>query len=857
MLEGTCVVLKIALRNFTKNLKTSLVVVLGLAISLSLVIGSLTLSDSISAWKRERIEENFGVADAVAEPKSPSFLFFNFLTTKIEDQEIELLREQVKGVLPVSEGSARLDGLDVLVIGVKPDELGRFVGKDIQLNPGEAIVGKSVADALNIKEGDRITLIFSAGSKEFIVKEIGEKGFLNFKGEMASLPGTVFIHLKDFPDNNYPTRCYLHYGLPPEEHEKISLETSLRVRNIKYSFLKSPVNRSLAYVTLAFSGMSIFVGFLVFYMFCEDVMRDRNFTLVTLRKIGIQKKKEWGILLLEGLLYSSLAAFFGLIFGVFVGKFLLNRFQTVIEAVSTTFLHIDRVKFHISLETVLLGLGLGVVFPMILFALKAREITRKPPVYHELEDRLDVSTKKFALMIIISLLFLPFSDLRIFSLILLSLSFSLKFKNAFLMMIMGALNLATGVLVNVNSQSERLFLLSSMSKGASIFAGVSLLVFSLVLLAKSVLDHMVSEGTLPFLIGVSYVQRFPKKGMVISLTFALLIFTSTVFNILSASADRFVEDKVRNGLFGYNFLVLENPFRSFLSRSSIPVHEKLEFPSRAYLYTLKAEGTDRFIAYVDESFLEHSTLKVTDVEDLKAPGAALVGYETDSETIMGTLKSILPFGGREDVSFKVVGRYNKNDYLVPIDVITLKENRPENVKGFEVLLGKTDEENASEIKQFYLSRFLYPFFLDEELGKLYSGIDGLVSVIKFIFLFGFLSATSGLVLFVLKSYFSRLRILGTLRAVGLKSTQLILAFLVEHFSFLGGGIIIGITSGIIMGLSIAKTMAENLGTFVAFLPIKSIVLSILFVVVLAAIAMVVPSYMISRVSPLEAMREGE
>lgn len=91
----------------------------------------------------------------------------------------------------------------------------------------------------------------------------------------------------------------------------------------------------------------------------------------------------------------------------------------------------------------------------------------------------------------------------------------------------------------------------------------------------------------------------------------------------------------------------------------------------------------------------------------------------------------------------------------------------------------------------------------------------------------------------------------------MKSTQLILAFLVEHFSFLGGGIIIGITSGIIMGLSIAKTMAENLGTFVAFLPIKSIVLSILFVVVLAAIAMVVPSYMISRVSPLEAMREGE
>ncbi|PLV56823.1 ABC transporter permease [Thermotoga sp. SG1] len=850
-------VLKIAIRNFTKNLKTSFIVVLGLAISLSLVIGSLTLSDSINAWKQERIEENFGVADAVAEPKSPSFLFFDFLTTKIKNEEIELLRKQVERVLPVSEGSARLDGLDVLVIGVKPDELGQFVGKDIQLNPGEVIVGKSLADALNLRIGERITLIFSTGNKDFIVKEIGENGFLNFKGEMASLPGTVFIHLKDFPDSNYPTKCYLHYGLPLDEHEKISIETSLRVRKIKHNFLKSPVNRSLTYVTLAFSGMSIFVGFLVFYMFCEDVMRDRNFTLVTLRKIGIQKKKEWGILLLEGLLYSSMAAFFGLIFGTFVGKYLLNQFQVVVDAMSTTFLHIDRVVFHISPKTVLIGLGLGVAFPMVLFALKSRDITRKPPIYHDLEDRLDVSTKRFVLMIMVSLMLIPFSGLRIFSVILLPLALSLKFKNAFLLMMMGVMDLVIGVLINVNPQSERLFLLSSMSKGASIFTGISLLVFSLVLLTKNVLDRMVSEGNLPLLIGLSYVQRFPRKGMMISLTFALLIFTSTVFNILSASADRFVKEKVKNGLFGYNFLVLENPFRSFLSKSSIPAHEKLELPSRAYLYILRIGETDRLIAYVDYSFLEHSTLKVTNIEDLKVSNAALVGYETAPETIRGTLKSIFPFGGRENASFKVVGRYNKNDYLVPVDMIALEEKKPENVKGFEVLLGKADEKSASEIKRFYLSRFLYPFFLNEELGKLYSGIEGLVNVIKFIFLFGFLSATTGLVLFVLKSYFSRVKILGTLRAVGLKSTQLIFAFLVEHFSFLGGGIIIGTVSGIVMGLSITKTMAENLGTFVAFLPIKSIILSILFVVVLAAIAMVVPSYMISRVSPLEAMKEGE
>lgn len=87
-------ILKIALRNFTKNLKISLVVILGLAISLSLVTGALSLSDSINVWKWERIEENFGNADAVAEPKSPSFLFFSFATSKIDDSEIENLKNK-------------------------------------------------------------------------------------------------------------------------------------------------------------------------------------------------------------------------------------------------------------------------------------------------------------------------------------------------------------------------------------------------------------------------------------------------------------------------------------------------------------------------------------------------------------------------------------------------------------------------------------------------------------------------------------------------------------------------------------------------------------------------------------------
>ncbi|AIY85777.1 MULTISPECIES: FtsX-like permease family protein [unclassified Thermotoga] len=851
-------ILKIALRNFTKNLKISLVVILGLAISLSLVTGALSLSDSINVWKWERIEENFGNADAVAEPKSPSFLFFSFATSKIDDSEIENLKKQVKGVLPVSEGSARLNNtLDVLVIATEPEYLSDFVGESLTLNPGEAIVGKSIAELMNLKVGDRITLLFSSGSKEFTVVKIGEKGFLNFKGESASLSGTVFINVKDF-DGVFPTKCYLHYDLPVEKHEETTIETNLRVRNIKYSFLKSPINKSLAYVTLAFSGISIFVGFLVFYMFCEDVIRDRSSTLVTLRKIGLRRKEEWGILLLEGFMYSLMSASAGVLIGIFVGKFLLSRFQEVVDVISSSFFHIDKIGFHLSIRTLLLSLGLGVLFPMFLFFLKAREITGKPPVYREMGEQLDVSWKLVIFAVLLSFV-LFFSELRVFSVVFLSLIIAIKLRNPFIMMALGTLNLGMGFFSSLNLQSEKAFIFSSLNKGSAIFFGVTLLVFSMVLLSKNVFNNLMSRGNLSLLIGLSYVQRFPKKGITVSLTFAFLIFSVTVFNILSASADRFVQEKVKGGLFGYNFLVLENPFRSLLAKTSLPVHEELKDPSRVYLCTLKTERGEKMIAFVDESFFRNSTLKLLrgSARSLEASDTALIGDPVDLEEITGTLKSILPLGGRKEVKFKVAGIYNKNDYLVPIDMIAPISNAPSDVKPLSLLLGRVEESSASSVKQFYLSKFAYPFFLDEEFKKLYGGIEGLVSVIKFIFLFGFLSASSGLLLFVLKSYFSRIKIMGTLRAVGMKINQLVASFLIEHLFFLFGGILIGTVSGVLMGYFVSEAMSESLGTFMVSVPTASILLSLLTVIALASAVMVIPSLMMSKLSPLEAMKEGE
>lgn len=857
-------IVKVALRNFLGNMKTSIIAIVGLSITLSLVVGALSLSDSIEAWKLKKLEENFGVADAYAEPRMTSFVFNLQLSKKIDEEEIERLKDQVSKVLPVTEGNARInDSLDVIAIGVEPEELSAFLGAEVSIPEGRVILGRSLAEKLGVKVGDTVWLDFVNKRGSFKVERIGESGFLNFKGEGVNSPGTVFLNVRDFPDANFPTKCYLSYGKPVKEHPKIVIDTSLRVKNMKYDFLKSSVNKTLTYFTLAFSSLSILVGLVVFYMFCEDVVSDRKTVLSVLRIIGMRRSKVNLSFLLEGVFYALTSSLTGIFLGVIIGRFLLMQFQSLVEGISFSFFSIDRVDFAISGKTLVVGLLLGLALPLSLFFLRAREIVRHSPTIFLNGFEVKGSRKIISFgLLVLALVFFLVPRLWPSALALLTLFASFSYRRFVVFLSSGTFLLVLNNFMKLRLETEELFMMSLFNKGILVFLGVALLVFSLLPMSRKIMSGLLSRGNLPILMGFSYVSRLPTRGVLLVISFSILIFSTTVLNLISVNIEKFVTEKLKDGIFGFNFLVIKNPMKFLLRGVDIPKHEKLSSPVKVQLFTLKTEKGEKVVAFVSDNFFTDSSLKFSKetLEAISRENTVIVGLkdkEKVPEVLEGKLISLSPMGGQKEVRFVPVATFEKSDIIIPVDVISSIRNAPSDLRTVEFLLGKVSEKNSFEVKKFYMSRFDYPFHIDEEVRRFYSGIEGLMRIIKYVFGFGFVAAIAGLSLTALRASFSRMGVYGMLRAIGMKTWQLITSFLLEYLSFLVVGGVIGTVAGMIFGYDLVMKFFEVLNVPAKVVSTSRIGILTALIYGISLVVISIPAFMAVRMPPNEAIREGE
>jgi len=857
-------IVKVALRNFLGNMKTSIIAILGLSITLSLVVGALSLSDSIEIWKLKKLEENFGVADAYAEPKVTSFVFGFQMPKKIAEEEVERLKAQVSRVLAVAEGTARInDSLDVIVIGVEPEELSAFLGVEVSIPEGKVILGRSLAEKLGVKVGDTVWLDFVSKRRFFKVERIGESGFLNFKGEGVNSPGTVFLNIRDFPDTNFPTKCYLSYGKPVKEHPEIVIDTSLRVKNMKYDFLKSSVNKTLTYFTLAFSSLSILVGLVVFYMFCEDVVTDRKIVLSVLRIIGMKRSKVNFSFLLEGVFYALTSSLIGIFLGVFIGRFLLIQFQSLVEGLSFSFFSIDRVDFAVSGRTLLVGLTLGLALPLSLFFLRAREIVKHSPTIFLNGFEVKGSGRVISFGLLgLALVFFFVPRLWPSALALLILFASFSYRRFAMFLSSGIFLLVLNTFMKLRMETEEIFMISLFNKGILVFLGVALLVFSLLPLSRKILSGLLSRGNLPILMGFSYVSRLPTRGVLLVISFSILIFSITVLNLISVNIEKFVTEKLKDGVFGFNFLVIKNPMKLLLKGVDIPGHEKLSSPVKVLLFTLKTDQGEKVVAFVSDNFFTDSSLRFSKetLEAITQENAVVVGLkdkEKVPEILEGKLISLLPMGGQREVRLIPVATFEKSDIIIPVDMIAPIRYAPSDLRTVELLLGKVQKKNAYEVKRFYMSRFDYPFHIDEEIERFYGGIESLMRIIKYVFGFGFVAAIAGLSLTTLRASFSRMGVYGMLRAIGMKTWQLITSFLLEYLSFLVVGGVIGTVAGMIFGYDLVARFFEVLNVSVKVVSTSKIGIFTALIYGISLVVISIPAFMAVRMPPNEAIREGE
>lgn len=196
--------------------------------------------------------------------------------------------------------------------------------------------------------------------------------------------------------------------------------------------------------------------------------------------------------------------------------------------------------------------------------------------------------------------------------------------------------------------------------------------------------------------------------------FGTVIFGIIVIASVPSNLVKFADSYTNEGLFGYNFVVVSNPFKNGNDTQDILVHDGINRPSRVNVALLNSE----LIVFVDDSFLETVELPFEENnqwrEDLKKPGSIIYGKFRDDEEVPdevnGVLSSIFPLGGNSKGMYDVVGYFYLKDVVIPIRYVAHVNSIPVNIKSLEILLGNANNSNINELNKSYMSDFDYPIF---------------------------------------------------------------------------------------------------------------------------------------------------
>ncbi|MEN3008038.1 FtsX-like permease family protein [Pseudothermotoga sp.] len=825
--------LKIAFRNFSMRFKTTLVLILGICVPSMLLVGGLSLNDSISRFMEKSFSTNFGAADAYVENRRNNIFF------KLPfDQEIldELKNEEeISAILPVGETLGRIEFngrlKDCLVIMVDPKSLSEFVGKFVDLSKG-ILVSKDLAQVMNISEGQLIDLNVGSGGKQLRVHQIGKEGFLNFRGENLHYAGTIFVDKDQFQGMfPFPTRVYLSLKLPIEQQESFveTLESKFKVNAVamKARLLNSPASKALGYLTIAFSSFSIVASLVLVYIFAQSFIEERNPIIVTMRILGMKTKHISSTLMIEGTVYMFVAGCLGSSVGTFLGKYLLNRLQSFTTILTDNFASIfSQLEFHVSPSTILIGVFAGLVLPLFLFSLRVMSLTRKPPI--------QTFTKRSQGTLRIS------SSIKVLSFL---------------------LGLSVIVLLTFVPTAQPITAWKLLLRGVGFFLASWLICLPVLSFIRKVLSRFSHKKSVSIFLALSYVERNLRSASVVAVMFGLIVFVMIIVITIPYNVERLIEDKFKTGLFGYNFMVIYNPLKLVFLKEEIDITKDLNEPARVYI----AQFEDDLIAFVDENFLKTATVPIETNkkwrERLLHPNTIVLGYTNEekknlTKTIIGTIRSPFRIGGSEKMSFEVIDTFDMRKLMVPVKYIASINSLPKNVRLIPIVLGEVEPQAVSKVKEFYSKRFDFPVHITEELNRLFSGVDLLVRVGVTLLYFGLMSGFSGIAFYTLRNITVRKRLTGALRAIGMTSKGVANAFILESLTIASVGVVVGLLAGFLESKDVTKTILVMFGSEHFVFPIWRFfsMVSAIYVVVILVIFLAVKFF---RASLAESLRTPE
>jgi len=205
---------QLLLRSLKYYRKSHLWVILGTMLSAAILVGALTIGDSVRYSLRQIVFDRLGSTEFALSSEDRFFesRLADDLSNSLGTTVAPLL--QTKGIAIVEGGQRRANSVQVVGVDDRFGEIGGSTDFYGQIASDEAIVNQQLAEQLGIKEGDEILLRFrkldampgeaplsldseSSVARRFRVRSIAsnhEFGKFNLKNEQVT-PGTVFISL--------------------------------------------------------------------------------------------------------------------------------------------------------------------------------------------------------------------------------------------------------------------------------------------------------------------------------------------------------------------------------------------------------------------------------------------------------------------------------------------------------------------------------------------------------------------------------------------------------------------------------------------------------------------------------------
>ncbi|MDK2907295.1 MAG: putative transport system permease protein, partial [Petrotoga sp.] len=143
----------------------------------------------------------------------------------------------------------------------------------------------------------------------------------------------------------------------------------------------------------------------------------------------------------------------------------------------------------------------------------------------------------------------------------------------------------------------------------------------------------------------------------------------------------------------------------------------------------------------------------------------------------------------------------------------------------------------------------------EELQNIYNGVDGIISLAMGMLYLGLISGFSGLALYSVRSCIIRQRIIGTLRAIGSSSKDITKGLLIENFSIVSVGSFIGLVGGYLVAKDVIFAIFQFLGNVDFYFPLLNVVGIIGMVYLITFLTLMIPSFLITKITPADSLRE--